>query len=247
MRRAKGGGGRDRHYYRRGGCFDGCIKIERSHKQQPQVILIGGSALRSPQAAWDEWVVGFLWGRELGAGSWVEGILCRGGGVGRDESEGRGEQLWLLADARVDGRWKSTTFDGYISQKPATLPNAALSSSPPTALQPSPILPHPGPSTLLPLMRPRQKATKLRRLHIIRREHIIHVLLETIVIQLPPPLHLPRHLLLDILDILRVIMRGLKRASGIQQRDVLFFEVFELHAAIGAGEDAAGALFGCVG
>ncbi len=69
MRRAKEGGERDRHYYRREGCFDGCIKIERSHKQQPQVILIGDSALRSPQAAWDGRVIEFLWDRELDAES----------------------------------------------------------------------------------------------------------------------------------------------------------------------------------
>lgn len=51
---------------------------------------------------------------------------------------------------------------------------------------------------------------------VIRREDVVHVLLEALVIQLPPLLDLSRHLLFDLLNVFRRTVRVLKGFPGIE-------------------------------
>ena len=57
------------------------------------------------------------------------------------------------------------------------------------------------PLRLLPLVRHLQQLRHLRRRLVVRGENVIHVLFEAVVVELPPLLDFPGHLLVDCCDV----------------------------------------------
>ena len=77
------------------------------------------------------------------------------------------------------------------------------------------------PLILLPLMRHLQQLRHLGCRLVVGGEHIIHVLLETVVVQFSPLLDLSWHLFFDFLYVFNRAVRGFERLPGVEKGDSL--------------------------
>lgn len=89
----------------------------------------------------------------------------------------------------------------------------------PTSLAPDPDIhiehkthpfPHSSTLRLLPLVGPLEQPRQVRGRLVVGREHIVHILLVPVVLQLAALLDPPRHLFLDLLDVLGRSVRVLE-------------------------------------
>lgn len=77
------------------------------------------------------------------------------------------------------------------------------------------------PLRLLPLVRHLQQLRHLRRRLVVRREYVIHVLFEAVVVELSPLLDFAGHLLLDFFDVRGGAVGAFEGFPGIQESDAL--------------------------
>ena len=84
------------------------------------------------------------------------------------------------------------------------------------------ILRHPVlPLRLLPLVRHLQQLRHLGRRLVVGGEDVIHVLLEAVVVELPPLLDLAGHLLVDFFNVRRGAVGAFEGFPGVEEGDAL--------------------------